>query len=162
MSYTTTTWLDTEEAKSITNFQKAVYILTTAVPKGKVITYGHIGLALYNKPVARSIGGALKRNCFAPIIPCHRVVQSSGKTYSIGGFHGHSQGKGIEDYQISKKLHLLREEGVYFTDKLELKDSDKVIWNLWDTNTINQARNILFSNKKDDIKKKVNEQYKIK
>lgn len=33
------------------------------------------------------VGGALKRNPFAPKVPCHRVIQSD---YKIGGFLGYT------------------------------------------------------------------------
>jgi methylated-DNA-[protein]-cysteine S-methyltransferase len=48
------------------------------------------------------VGQALKRNPFAPEVPCHRVVASDG---SLGGFHGERQGEMIE-----RKRRLLEEE----------------------------------------------------
>ncbi len=55
------------------------------------------------KPISvKLIGQALKRNPFAPDVPCHRVIASNG---DIGGFHGERSGD-----MIDKKRQLLEEE----------------------------------------------------
>lgn len=89
-----------------TDFQMRVYALCKRVPKGKVTTYGEIARALNSSP--RAVGQALKCNPFAPKVPCHRVISSSGQ---IGGFMGKINGKEIE-----KKIALLKSEGVSFSD----------------------------------------------
>ena len=66
----------------ITNFQKKVYGLCKKVPKGRVTTYKEIARKLGTKAY-RAVGTALNRNPFAPVVPCHRVVNSNG---SVGGF----------------------------------------------------------------------------
>tara|TARA_Y100000310_G_scaffold344346_2_gene456626 strand:- start:26529 stop:26756 length:228 start_codon:yes stop_codon:yes gene_type:complete len=63
-------------------FANRVYKLTEKIPKGKVTTYKDIALAL-NCKAYRAIGSALNKNPFAPEVPCHRVVNSSG---ALGGF----------------------------------------------------------------------------
>jgi len=60
----------------VTAFQSRVYDLLKQIPKGKVSTYGEISRALGSSP--RAVGGALRVNPYAPTIPCHRVVQTSG------------------------------------------------------------------------------------
>lgn len=67
-------------------------------------TYADVAAAIGSSP--RAVGQALKRNPFAPEVPCHRVVRADG---SIGGF----QGRTDED-TVCKKLELLRQEGVRF------------------------------------------------
>lgn len=89
--------------KSITEFQRRVYLALLEVPRGQTITYGELAKRIGCRS-AQAIGQALKRNPFAPHVPCHRVVASNG---AIGGFHGQREGEMIE-----KKLRLLREEGV--------------------------------------------------
>ncbi len=84
-------------------FSDKVYKLCSKIPRGKVSTYKEIGNAL-NIAAYQAIGGALKNNPNAPIVPCHRVVSANG---SIGGFHGHTTGK-----FITKKINLLKKEGV--------------------------------------------------
>jgi methylated-DNA-[protein]-cysteine S-methyltransferase len=54
----------------------------------------------------QAIGGALKRNPFAPEVPCHRVIKSD---LSPGGFFGARQGEALD-----RKLALLAAEGVVF------------------------------------------------
>lgn len=88
--------------QTITEFQRKVYLALLEVPKGVTITYGELA----NRIGCRSpqaIGQALKRNPFAPDVPCHRVVAKDG----IGGFMGYRAGEMIE-----KKKRLLREEGI--------------------------------------------------
>lgn len=57
---------------------------------------------------SQAVGQALKRNPYAPTIPCHRVVQSNMK---LGGFGGCRVGD-----KINKKKHLLTSEGVEFLE----------------------------------------------
>lgn len=86
-----------------TPFQERVYDLLRCVPRGKVTTYADLAHALgMNCP--RAIGQAMRRNPYAPIVPCHRVVRSDGK---IGGFMGETDGAAI-----SRKKSMLAAEGV--------------------------------------------------
>lgn len=86
----------------ITEFQRKVYLALLEVPKGETITYGELGKRIGCRS-AQAIGQALKRNPFAPDVPCHRVLGKNG----IGGFAGNTSGEMIE-----KKKRLLKEEGV--------------------------------------------------
>ncbi|MDO8955191.1 MAG: MGMT family protein [Gammaproteobacteria bacterium] len=88
-----------------TDFQAKVYKALKAVPKGRVITYAGLARAIGCKS-CQAVGGALKRNPFAPEVPCHRVVKSD---LSLGGFYGQTEGP-----QIVKKKQLLVSEGVRF------------------------------------------------
>ena len=54
----------------------------------------------------RAVGGALRRNPFAPRVPCHRVVAAGGA--ALGGFSG-TWGATPE---TARKLRMLLEEGV--------------------------------------------------
>lgn len=88
-------------AQDITPFQRKVYLELLNVPFGETITYGELARRIGCRS-AQAVGQALKRNTFAPEIPCHRVVASDG---SSGGFHGQRQGEMIE-----LELSLLEEE----------------------------------------------------
>jgi methylated-DNA-[protein]-cysteine S-methyltransferase len=92
--------------KAITPFQRKVYTALCQVPEGYVTTYQSIGKFIRCSS-CQAIGQALKRNPYAPIIPCHRVIKSDR---TIGGFHGHTSGE-----YISKKISLLKSEGVVFS-----------------------------------------------
>ncbi|MCQ2238749.1 MAG: MGMT family protein [Bacteroidaceae bacterium] len=87
---------------SITEFQRKVYLELLNVPTGQTITYGELAKRIGCRS-AQAVGQALKRNPFAPDVPCHRVIASDG---SMCGFNGHREGE-----QIEKKKRLLREEG---------------------------------------------------
>lgn len=89
--------------QNISEFQRRVYLALLDVPRGTTITYRELGERIGCKS-AQAIGQALKRNPFAPFVPCHRVIASNG---TVGGFHGQ-----IEGAMILKKLQLLRDEGV--------------------------------------------------
>ncbi|NJE54260.1 methylated-DNA--protein-cysteine methyltransferase [Thermococcus sp. 21S9] len=95
--------LDNEKALSelslegVTPFERRVYEwLTKNVKRGTVITYGSLAKALETSP--RAIGGAMKRNPYPIIVPCHRVVASDGIGYYSSG--------------IEEKRFLLELEGV--------------------------------------------------
>ena len=91
-----------ETDSRITNFQRRVYLALLEVPRGTTVSYKELGKMIGCKS-ARAIGQALKRNPFAPDVPCHRVINSDG---TIGGFHGQRDGE-----MIDKKQKLLESEG---------------------------------------------------
>jgi methylated-DNA-[protein]-cysteine S-methyltransferase len=75
------------------------------VPRGYVTTYKALAAAVgCGSP--RAVGQALKRNPYAPKVPCHRVIASD---LSIGGFHGERDGDAV-----MAKQRLLEAEGVLF------------------------------------------------
>ena len=59
------------------SFAEKVYKLTAKIPKGKVSSYREIAHAL-NCKAYRAVGSALNKNPYAPKVPCHRVIKSSG------------------------------------------------------------------------------------
>jgi methylated-DNA-[protein]-cysteine S-methyltransferase len=81
-----------------TDFQKRVWKLLLKIPYGKTSAYGAIAKALANSS-ARAVGGAVGHNPVSILIPCHRVIGSSG---NITGYAG----------GVDKKIALLRLEGV--------------------------------------------------
>lgn len=90
------------DSKEITEFQRKVYLALLDVPQGETISYKGLGERIGCRS-AQAIGQALKRNPFAPDVPCHRVICSNG---TIGGFYGHRDGA-----MIDKKRTLLATEG---------------------------------------------------
>lgn len=89
------------ESREITEFQRRVYLALLEVPCGTTITYGQLAARVGCRS-AQAVGQALKRNPFAPEVPCHRVIASDG---SLGGFHGEREGE-----QILRKRALLEAE----------------------------------------------------
>ncbi len=80
----------------ITDFQRKVYLELLNVPCGETITYGELARRIGCRS-AQAVGQALKRNPFAPDVPCHRVVAGDG---SLGGFHGERDGEMIERKRV--------------------------------------------------------------
>ncbi|EIW81728.1 methylated-DNA--cysteine S-met [Coniophora puteana RWD-64-598 SS2] len=129
----------TKEGKAVTPHQWAVYDFTRTIPCGRVTTYKDMCTAL-GEGSPRSVGTALRRNPFAPFVPCHRIVASDG---SVGGFRGSwGVGKQKRDTKAPTKLldakgetidnckdkvSMLMREGVNFTPHGRLSDMN-VIW----------------------------------
>ena len=90
-----------EECTEITPFQRRVYIELLNVPAGTTITYGELARRIGCRS-AQAVGQALKRNPFAPDVPCHRVVAANG---TIGGYFGQCSGEMVE-----RKRKLIEEE----------------------------------------------------
>ncbi len=89
------------------SFNQKVWALCARVPAGKVTTYGEIARALKSNG-ARAVGNALNKNPYAPAVPCHRVVGSTG---ALTGFAG----------GLAKKKSLLMREGLPFRgEKVDL------------------------------------------
>ncbi|HUV31563.1 MAG TPA: methylated-DNA--[protein]-cysteine S-methyltransferase [Acidobacteriota bacterium] len=80
-----------------TAFQKKVLRRVARIPYGSTMTYGDIARAVGHPAASRAVGAANARNALPLVIPCHRVVSSTG----LGGYGG-----GVE---LKKKL--LRMEG---------------------------------------------------
>ena len=65
-----------------TEFEDKIYALILTIPRGKVATYKMVARAI-GCGSCQAVGQALKRNPFAPRVPCHRIIASD---LSIGGF----------------------------------------------------------------------------
>jgi len=88
-----------------TVFEARVYAAVRRVPPGRVITYKTLAVGI-GCASPRAVGQALKRNPYAPKVPCHRVI-ASGLT--LGGFCGSTAGR-----HGARKRALLAAEGVLF------------------------------------------------
>ncbi|KUH31528.1 cysteine methyltransferase [Thermococcus celericrescens] len=83
--------------EGVTAFERRVYEwLTKNVKRGSVITYGGLARAISTSP--RAIGGAMRRNPYPIVVPCHRVVAHDGIGYYTP--------------RLDEKVFLLKIEGV--------------------------------------------------
>lgn len=64
-------------------FNLRVYAIARAIPPGETSTYGEMARAMGEPGGARAVGKALGENPWPIVVPCHRVLGSSG---SMGGF----------------------------------------------------------------------------
>jgi methylated-DNA-[protein]-cysteine S-methyltransferase len=62
----------------VTDFTRSVLKATNRIPYGKVQTYGDVASEIGKPKASRAVGNALGRNPIPVIIPCHRVILSSG------------------------------------------------------------------------------------
>lgn len=89
-----------------TEYEVRVYKLCKAIPEGKVSTYGAMAAVLQSS--ARAVGQSMRRNPFAPDVPCHRVIAAD---LELGGFSG---SWGLECANVQRKKQMLLQEGVKF------------------------------------------------
>ncbi len=66
-----------------TNFQIRVWQALLQIPAGQIASYGDVARAIGQPRAARAVGSAIGANPVAFLIPCHRVLQQSGK---LGGY----------------------------------------------------------------------------
>jgi methylated-DNA-[protein]-cysteine S-methyltransferase len=69
--------------KNCTPFQYRVYQAVLQIPKGEVRSYKWVAEKIGRPKASRAVGQALKRNPYIGIVPCHRVIKSSGE---LGGY----------------------------------------------------------------------------
>jgi len=73
-----------------TDFQLKVWESLLTIPMGKLSTYGNLADKIGHSKASRAVGTAIGSNPVAFLIPCHRVIQSSG---NIGGYRWGSERK---------------------------------------------------------------------
>jgi methylated-DNA-[protein]-cysteine S-methyltransferase len=83
-----------------TAFQHDVWNALSEIPFGQVRTYGDIAVAVRRPAAVRAVGNANHVNPWPIIVPCHRVVATSG----LGGYGGGDE----------VKRFLLAFEGVHY------------------------------------------------
>lgn len=79
-------------SEGLSDFQRRVYLALLDIPRGETITYGELARRIGCRS-AQAVGQALKRNPFAPEVPCHRVVAADG---SLCGYNGKREGVELE------------------------------------------------------------------
>ncbi len=68
-----------------TQFQKEVWDVLQVIPFGEAWSYGRVAKMLENPGASRAVGAANAANVLPLIIPCHRVIGSSGQLTGFGG-----------------------------------------------------------------------------
>lgn len=82
-----------------TLFSQKVWLACVEIPIGQTRSYKQIAIKIGKPKASRAVALALKRNPFAPLVPCHRVIRSNG---TIGGYSA----KG----GVQEKIRLLKKE----------------------------------------------------
>jgi methylated-DNA-[protein]-cysteine S-methyltransferase len=68
-----------------TRFQKEVWEALLAIPFGETRSYVQLATQLGNPQATRAVGAANGRNPLSIVVPCHRVIGSSGKLTGFAG-----------------------------------------------------------------------------
>ena len=90
-----------------TDFQRAVWSALLDIPPGRTTTYGEIARELGVPSASRAVGAAVGRNPVSIIVPCHRVVGSSGAlTGYAGGLDRKRSLLRIESERVDRTLEL--------------------------------------------------------
>ncbi|HEM4050530.1 TPA: methylated-DNA--[protein]-cysteine S-methyltransferase [Streptococcus suis] len=86
-----------------TEFQEKVWALLKEIPHGQITSYGQLARQLGQRS-GQAIGGAVGRNPYSIIVPCHRVLNQKGQ---LTGYAG----------GLDKKIWLLTHENPNFEVK---------------------------------------------
>jgi methylated-DNA-[protein]-cysteine S-methyltransferase len=68
-----------------TDFQQQAWHVLRTIPYGRTITYGEQARRLGGPEKARAVGAANGRNPISVVVPCHRVVGSTGRLTGFAG-----------------------------------------------------------------------------
>ncbi|HEY9473834.1 MAG TPA: methylated-DNA--[protein]-cysteine S-methyltransferase [Mycobacteriales bacterium] len=79
------TAFDVPLAPAGTPFQQRVWAALREIPYGRTVTYGELADQIGRPTAARAVGLANGRNPVSIIVPCHRVVGSTGALTGYGG-----------------------------------------------------------------------------
>ncbi len=90
-----------------TEFQRQVWQALQDIPFGQTCSYGELAKGIDRPKAVRAVGAANGQNPIPVIIPCHRVIGSSGKLTGFGG------GLDVKEY-------LLKLEGVEVPEQIGL------------------------------------------
>ncbi len=83
-----------------TQFQMSVWSALRQIPYGETWSYGQLAKYIEKPKASRAVGAANGVNPIPIIIPCHRVVGSSGKLTGFGG------GLETKEYLLNLELRL--------------------------------------------------------
>ncbi|WP_340820142.1 methylated-DNA--[protein]-cysteine S-methyltransferase [Methanolobus sp. WCC4] len=92
----------------LTDFQRTVLEEVRKIPYGETVTYQELACRIGKEGAARAVGTAVARNPYPIIVPCHRVVSSSG----IGGFCGETCGE-----KVDLKRRMLEMEAIKISEE---------------------------------------------
>ena len=87
-------------------FQQKVWQALRAIPFGHTHSYQEIARAIDNKKAVRAVGMANSKNPISIIIPCHRVIRSSGQ---LGGYAG---GLNNKEFLLALECKDIKKDGL--------------------------------------------------
>jgi AraC family transcriptional regulator of adaptative response/methylated-DNA-[protein]-cysteine methyltransferase len=82
-------------------FEIKVWKVLLSIGKGEVLSYGEVAQKLGDKKLSRAVGRAIGKNHIGYLIPCHRVIRSSGE---LGGYRwGVDRKRAMLEHESSNK-----------------------------------------------------------
>lgn len=118
-----------DETAGINPFDERVYTVVSAIPRGRVTTYGLIARALGDPRSARMVGWAMRRTPPGRRIPAHRVVNRIG--FLSGGWHfGHPDI--MRDRLVAENIQFVDEYQVDLTMTLWDPSDERVLDHLFE------------------------------
>jgi methylated-DNA-[protein]-cysteine S-methyltransferase len=109
------------DVEGVPPFHRLVYEVTREIPPGATLSYGEVAARAGSPGAARAVGQALRKNPFAIVVPCHRVLAAGGK---VGGFTANG---GVDTKRKLLALERAREAALETpTPAAELFDYDTV------------------------------------
>ncbi len=83
-----------------TNLQVKVWEALLRIPEGRAVTYGDVAEAVGRPTAVRAVASAVGRNPISYLIPCHRVLRTTG---ALGGYHwGLDRKRAMLAYEAAK------------------------------------------------------------
>lgn len=90
-----------------TTFQKRIWDELLKIPAGETRTYLQVAIEIGSPSSARAVGTAIGANPIAWLIPCHRVIQTTG---GLGGYRwGLERKKSLLDWEKSINPHQMKQ-----------------------------------------------------
>lgn len=98
-----------------TEFQQQVWLSLRKIKAGQTWSYTELANRIKRPNAVRAVGQALRRNPIVIVLPCHRIIQQSGK---LGGYEGDMQASN------GRKQFLLWHEGAVIPVAKHKTDTD--------------------------------------
>ena len=73
------------DTRNVSTFFEKAWQACRSIPSGETRSYRWLAEQAGNVRAARGAGQAMARNKLALLVPCHRVIGSSGKLHGFGG-----------------------------------------------------------------------------
>jgi methylated-DNA-[protein]-cysteine S-methyltransferase len=91
--------LDDLDWQGVSPFHQRVLRACSQIPTGSVLTYGKLAEEVGSPQAARAVGGAMAKNRWPLIIPCHRVVGACGRLTGYSGRGGVETKRQLLDWE---------------------------------------------------------------
>jgi methylated-DNA-[protein]-cysteine S-methyltransferase len=96
--------LDLLDWSDVSSFNEAVLRACFRIPSGRTLSYARLAAQAGKPKAARAVGGAMARNRWPIIIPCHRVVGSRGQLTGYSGTGGLATKRQLLDLESQAAL----------------------------------------------------------